>query len=102
MRRWESRWTGLVILSLILLYCVYVVSTVNIKNLSDEGIVNIAAYYVGFLITLPASIVASFLPEDSGELDRIVYVILSIVSVIVFVIYLGKLLTDGKCRQKRQ
>jgi len=102
MRRWESRWTGLVILSLILLYCVYVVSTVNIKNLSDEGIVNIVAYYVGFVITLPASIVASFLPEDSGELDRIVYVILSIVSVIVFVIYLGKLLTDSKCRQKRQ
>lgn len=101
MMEWMSRYKGFLLLLLVLLYCVYVASTTNIKSLSEEGFVNIAAFYVGLVITTPASVVASFLPEDSGELDRVVFVFLSVVTVVVFVAYLGRLMIGGRSRGKR-
>jgi hypothetical protein len=76
-------------IGLLLLYCVYVVTTVNVKEVEDENFINIIAYYVGFVFCIPATLIISLLPQSIEYLDKILFVFLSVMTVLIFLVYLG-------------
>ncbi len=75
-----------------LIYCVYIVSTVSIKELENEEVINIAAFYIGGIIGILAILAVSFLPEQYGYLDTIIFAILSIATVLILMTYIGWLI----------
>lgn len=83
------------LLLVVLLYCVYVSQSVNIKALDNESALIQFAFMIGLIFAIPAFVVVELLPESMQHLDGSLLVAVQILDVFAFVGYVAWLIDGG-------